>query len=241
MTGSVVGFVLPFLAAGLFAGSVLFHFRRRRGAVRWTSFVSGALAILMGVLILTGAMSSRSGLIAAASAEDAQTAESATDTSASESGEDAGEEDEVEPVMAPDFTLTDQNGETHTLSSYQGKVVFLNFWATWCPFCIEEMPSIEELYHELGENTQDVVILGVCAPGTYDTADEAGILAFIEEHGWTYPMLMDLTGEVFGTYVSGSLPTTWLIRTDGNIMGYMPGAMTKENMLYLIQLTQQEQ
>ena len=217
MAGYIVGFVLPFLAVGLFTGAVLSFFRRHRGVVRWTSIVSGVLMIAMGALIMTGTMSRWSSLIAAASAEEA--------------------EDETEAVIAPDFTLQDQYGNSHTLSDYKGKVVFMNFWTTWCPYCIQEMPEIEEVYHELGENSQDVVILGMCAPGTHDTADEAGVISFIEENGWTYPMLMDTTGEIFRTYGVGSFPTTWLIQSDGNIRGYLFGAMSKDDMLYLIETT----
>ena len=231
MAGYIIGFVLPFLAVGLFTGTVLSFFRRHRGVVRWTSVVSGILMIAMGVLIMTGTMSNWSSLIAAASAEEAETAEE---------GVSYSEDDEAgDSILAPDFTLTDQYGESHTLSEYRGKVVFMNFWTTWCPYCIQEMPEIEEVYHELGENREDVVILGMCAPGTYDTADEAEVLAFIDEHGWTYPMLMDTTGEVFDIYISGAFPTTWLICADGTLYGYLPGAMSKEDMLYLIQSTRE--
>ena len=66
---------------------------------------------------------------------------------------------------AIDFELVDQYGNTHKLSDYKGKVVFLNFWATWCPPCKMEMPNIEELYKEYNYNKGDVVILGVAQPG----------------------------------------------------------------------------
>lgn len=140
-------------------------------------------------------------------------------------------------VPAPDFTLKDQYGATHTLSDYQGKVVFLNFWATWCPWCIYEMPSIEELYHELGENQEQVVMLGIGSPKAHDTADEAGIIAVLEENGITYPTLMDTTGEIFTTYGASTLPLTWLIQADGSLFGYYIGALQKDQMLLLIQKT----
>ena len=89
----------------------------------------------------------------------------------------------------------------------------------------------------MGENQGDVVILGVGSPGVYDDTDAQGIMDFLAERGITYPTLMDTTGEVFNTYGATSLPTTWLIRADGKLMGYVPGAMEKETMLDVIQQT----
>ena len=215
MIAYILGFILPFLAVGLFTGGVLRFFRKHRGFLRWSSVVSGVLLVIMGILIMTGTMGSWSSWISNAAAE--ESAPSA--------------------MTAPDFTLQDQFGETHTLSAYQGKVVFLNFWATWCPWCIREMPSIEELYHELEENQKDVVILGVAAPGSVDRVTEQEIIDFLEEHGWTYPVVMDRDGTYFGIYGAQSLPTTWLIRRDGTLMGYVPGAMDKATMLDVIRQT----
>ena len=100
-----------------------------------------------------------------------------------------------------------------------------------------EMPDIEGLYHDTGENEGDVVILGIGAPSSYDSVDEAGIISFLQENGCTYPVLMDTTGDVFNTYGASSLPTTWLIRTDGMLMGYIAGALSREQMEQLIEMT----
>ena len=127
-----------------------------------------------------------------------------------------------------DFTLRDQYGVTHSLADYQGKVMLLNFWTTWCPWCIREMPDLEALYHDLGENAGDVVILGVANPSGADTADEAGIIAFLEEQGLTYPCLMDTEGLLFRELIMSGYPTTWLVRADGCLMGYVEGAMSRE-------------
>ena len=148
-------------------------------------------------------------------------------------------EEESDLYMIGDFTLTDQNGTVHTLSDYRGKAVFLNFWATWCYWCVKEMPDMEELYHELGENRGDFVILGVAAPGTpHDPdTDEAGIVSFLEENGITYPVLMDTTGGLFNLYVLEGYPTSLFIRADGALQYYVPGAMEKEKMREAFQLT----
>ena len=200
--------------------------QRSKSKKKW--IISGVLPVIMCVLLMTGMPGGR-----IASAEEKAEAPVRAETGADENGSGETEID----VEAPDFTLRDQYGTEHTLSQYRGKVVFLNFWATWCPSCIAEMPGIEELYHELGENQEDVVILGIASPLVIDTKDEAGVISFLEEHGWTYPVLMDKTGEQFVTYSAEMLPTSWLIRKDGMIMGYIPGALSKKDMLKLIQIT----
>ena len=117
----------------------------------------------------------------------------------------------------PDVTLTDQFGNEHHLSDYQGKIVFLNFWATWCPPCVAEMPEFEELYHELGENREDVVILGVAAPDPSNKteADEAGVAAFLEENGFTYPVLMDGDNVLWNAFPCDYVPHSHFFLRDG--------------------------
>lgn len=152
------------------------------------------------------------------------------------------EEGEMDLPKAIDFTLTDQYGVEHTLSDYKGKVVFLNFWATWCPPCREEMPHIEELYKEYNLNEDEVVFLGVANPkseeypyGQDDTKEE--VIAFIEDNGYTFPTVFDETGEIFMSYYVASFPTTFMINKDGNVLGYVPGMMTKEMMVSVIDQT----
>ena len=146
---------------------------------------------------------------------------------------EAAEPAEAQPETAedadlpPDFELADQYGVTHRLSDCRGKVVFLNFWATWCPYCIKEMSDIQALYETYGE---DVAVFGVAAPGKGSETDEEGIRAFLEEHGWTYPTLMDPGDSVAKTYGVTSLPTTFLFAKDGTVFGYVPGAMRADQM-----------
>lgn len=215
MIAYITGFILPFLAVGLFAGAVLSFFRKHRGLVKWTAVISGVLLIAMGVLIMTGTMSSFSNLMASAAAEE--------------------EQEEAEPEWY--FTLTDQNGITHSLKEYQGKAVVLNFWATWCPYCIQEMPDFEALYRELGENRNDVVILGVASRAVEGSEDDGIILRFLEENGISYPVVLDPTGELFEKYGAEALPTTWFISPDGQPLGYIPGAMDRATLTELINQT----
>ena len=167
------------------------------------------------------------------------TAENTAETvaeSTAESTAEASAEATVYPAI--DFTLSDQYGNTHTLSDYKGRVVFLNFWATWCPPCRAEMPDIQKLYREYEEAGDDsVVILGVAAPGYGDEKDEEGIRSFLEENGYTYPVVMDETGEVFTQYYVYSYPTTYMIDKEGNIFGYLTGSMPEETMRSIIAQT----
>lgn len=138
-------------------------------------------------------------------------------------------------VPAFDFTLTDQYGNEHKLSDYKGKVVFLNFWATWCPPCKKEMPDIEALYQDYGKNEGDVIILGVANPASKEYPNNSDItkeevVKFLEDNNYTFPVVFDETGEVLSNYSISAFPTTFLITADGNIYGYAAGMLTREMM-----------
>lgn len=165
-----------------------------------------------------------------------------TNSSESNGVSDTSENEEVTVLPAFDFTLVDQYGNEHTLSDYKGKVVFLNFWATWCPPCREEMPHIEELYSSYNLNEDEVVFLGVANPWSeaYPNTREGTkeeVIEFLEDNGYTFPVVFDETGEVFSDYMISSLPTTFMIDKEGNIYGYVPGMLTKSNMLSIINQT----
>ena len=120
-----------------------------------------------------------------------------------------------EPV--PDFTMTDQYGNTHSLSDYAGKIVFLNFWATWCPPCVAEMPEFEELYSKLGRNQDQVVILGVAGPDTVDQYDASGIAGFLKEQNLTYPVLMDTETFLWNAFPCDYIPFSLFVLPDGSL------------------------
>jgi len=168
-----------------------------------------------------------------------------TDGNTSSNNESEAEDSSsTEFLPAYDFTLTDQYGNTHTLSDYKGKVVFLNFWATWCPPCQKEMPDIEELYQKYDLNEDEVVILGVANPKNEEypnNADEEKeeIIAFLDEHGYTFPTVFDETGEILMNYYISAFPTTFMINKDGNVVGYIPGMMTKDIMESVIEQTKE--
>ena len=238
-----LGFVLPFLAVGLFTGAVLDFFKAHQSVVRYTVKIGAVLLIVMGILTLTGATNGLSADLAAVSGTTAQQEPAAPQDGTASGGaqEDAGgaqeESGEIPVIPAPDFTLTDQYGETHTLSDYQGQTVFLNFWATWCGPCKMEMPDIQALYEEWDENAGDLVVLGVAGPGIGQEGSAEDIAAFLEENGYTYPVVMDDTGMLFYQYGISAYPTTFMIDPEGNVFGYVQGAVSREIMDDIVEQT----
>ena len=259
-----LGFALPFLLTGIFTASLLSFFKKYRGALRYTSKIAGILMILMGIMMVTGHMNSVTGYLSQISggtsvAETAveqtqeEPAEEATTESSVAGGvqEDSVEKNETESSAAgeaqeepaalppaPDFTLKDQYGKEHTLSEYKGRVVFLNFWATWCPPCRAEMPDIQELYEESMQDPESgPVILGVAFPGYGNEKDEEGIKAFLQENGYTYPTVMDTDASLMYKYYITAFPTTFMIDQYGNVFGYVPGSMSKDIMEDIIRQT----
>ena len=236
-----VGFVLPFLAVGLFTTTLLEFFKSHMNVVKYTVKVGGALMILMGVLMFTGKMNAFTGYLSGGTNANLESQEETEKESedASEDKEENKEEESKETVVpAIDFTLKDQFGNEHTLSDYKGKTVFLNFWATWCGSCRSEMPDIQKLYETYEtEGDNAVIILGVAAPGLGQEKDEAGIKAFLDENGYTYPTLMDTTGDLFSEYGISSFPTTFMIDREGNVFGYVSGALNEDMMKNIIEQT----
>ncbi|MDE7015428.1 MAG: redoxin family protein [Kineothrix sp.] len=264
-----LGFVLPFLAVGLFTKALLDFFKKYRSAVKYTVKLGGILMILIGVMMFTGWMNGISSYLSgntssgqgaeigngedmapsadSSSSTDAKSGANGTasadgeSNTANESGMDAEpgqtEESAAEIVPAPDFTLLDQYGNSHTLSDYKGKTVFLNFWATWCPPCRAEMPEIQEIYEEYGENNSDVIILGIASPEVGREGSAEDIAAFLSENNYTYPVVMDTDGIMSYYYGISAYPTTFMIDKDGNVYGYVPGQITKDIMKSIIEQT----
>lgn len=132
-------------------------------------------------------------------------------------------------AKAPDFNLKDQYGVVHSLENYKGKVIFLNFWATWCPPCKKEMPDVESIYKEYEENKKDVVILGV------NSEKENEVKKFLKDKGYTFPTLIDENSEVMRKYFIQAFPTSFVIDKEGNVYGYVMGGLTKEQIKQVIE------
>jgi len=116
-----------------------------------------------------------------------------------------------ERPVAPDFSLKDMDGTVHTLSAYRGKVVIVNFWATWCPPCREEMPSMERAWKKLRH--EDVVMLAINVG-----EDEDSIFEFTASYPVEFPLLLDRESAVTGNWPVRGLPTTFVIDPQGKIV-----------------------
>ena len=128
---------------------------------------------------------------------------------------------------APEFQATDlRTGRPATLADYRGKVILLNVWATWCPPCRVEMPSMERLHQKLAGT--DFRIAAVSVDGdpfhVEDSQDPAGILAFAKGMGLTFDILHDPTGAIRGAYQTVGVPESFLIDRDGVILKKVIGA-----------------
>ena len=227
-----VGFTIPFLLLGIFTTQALNFIKKNKKIMKYTIKAGGVIMIIMGVMTFTGWVNNITGYLSSTGNNQSTQQEQPKD----EEKEGNSEVDEKEAPDAIDFELVDQYGNTHKLSDYKGKVVFLNFWATWCPPCKMEMPNIEELYKEYNYNKGDVVILGVAQPGGQEKSI-SGIKEFINSNGYTFPTVFDESGDVFGKYYIRSLPTTFMIDKDGKVYGYVSGALSKDQMKSIINQT----
>lgn len=242
-----LGFVLPFLAVGLFTAKVLGIFKKYNHVVKYTVKIGGILMIFMGVLMFTGNMNAITGYLSGATGTPAQTAgkeaSKEENTAKEEDAEDtehesSPSEEKQDLHPAPDFVLTDQYGNKHSLADYKGKTIFLNFWATWCGPCRNEMPEIQKIYEETQqEEDSDLVVLGIAAPGFGQEKSQEEVEAFLEENGYAYPVLMDTTGEVFMEYGISAYPTTFMVDRDGNLFGYIQGQLNEAMMRSIIRQT----
>lgn len=128
----------------------------------------------------------------------------------SPSADNAATAPEEAPVLAPAISFRDPEGKVVQLSDLKGKVVFINFWATWCPPCIAEMPSIEALYKKFEDN-QDIVFLIVEIEANAEKAQQ-----FMSSKNLSLPIYFP-ESEISEAYLSGSIPTTVIIDKTGAI------------------------
>ena len=120
-------------------------------------------------------------------------------------------------VQAVDFDLADLAGEVHSLQSYRGTVVFLNFWATWCGPCRTEMPDLQELHDELGDHA------GFTMLAINLQEDAAQVRGFAAELDLSFQILLDSSGETSAAYGARTLPMSYVIAKDGSILARIIG------------------
>ena len=124
-----------------------------------------------------------------------------------------------------DFTVVDGNGKSVKLSDYVGKPIVLNFWASWCGPCKSEMPEFQQVFAEMGEQVQFLMVNATVS----DTMADAK--SFINQYGYTFPVVFDTRGEALYTYGVDAFPTTFFLDKTGTVAGYAVGAISKETLL----------
>lgn len=112
-------------------------------------------------------------------------------------------------------SLDQQNTELHSL---RGEFIFLNFWATWCPPCREEMPAMEKMQEALGDLPFRILAVSV-------REDPAVVSRFIQEYRYTFPVLLDRTGSVSSMYGVRGIPSTFFITPEGRVAGMIVGIL----------------
>lgn len=170
--------------------------------------------------------------------EDAENGGAAGDGASPETGTDGDQDHSDADKDAPDtesrfptvythgFTATDKDGNTVKLSDFVGKTVVLNFWTTWCPYCLKEMPEFEKASKEL----PDVTFLMLNATKT-NGESLAKAKSYIEQNGFEFPVLYDTNGEATTALSVSSYPTTFFIDAKGVIRLYASGAINYHTIL----------
>lgn len=124
-------------------------------------------------------------------------------------------------AAAPDFTLPSLGGKAVSLNSYKGKVVLLNFFATWCPPCRAEMPDLESSYKELKDKGLEIIAVDL-------QEDQNTVSGYVKSLGLSFTILLDRGADVFGQYHVTGLPTSYFIDRDGVIREISIGALNKK-------------
>jgi peroxiredoxin len=127
-------------------------------------------------------------------------------------------------MQAEDFRLTDLTGKEQSLSQYRGKIVLLNFWATWCKPCTTEMPAMQVMYDKLRD--KGFVVLAVD-----ELEDDARVREHIKQYGHTFPVLMDRDNKVANQFGVFGLPVSVFIDQEGRVQEYLKGGLLTEQKI----------
>ncbi len=134
--------------------------------------------------------------------------------------------EETSIPLAPDFTVYDAEGNAYRLSDFRGKPVVLNFWASWCGPCKQEMPDFDTTYAELGEEIHFLMVN--LTDGSQETVESAS--SFIAGTGYRFPVYYDTSSEAAIAYSVYSIPSTYFIDKDGYAIAQATGAINAETL-----------
>lgn len=156
---------------------------------------------------------------------------SSSESPASQTEQSGSQSDEL-PIV-PNFTLDANNGKEVSLSDYAGKVVVLNFWASWCPPCKKEMPDFQKLHEEFKDSDKVAVLMLNQTDGQRETREKAD--AFLSENSYTMLNLYDEGQVGFSIFGIQSLPTTVVLDKDGRLSNYVLGTTDYDTVAKMIE------
>ncbi|WP_379127267.1 redoxin domain-containing protein [Paenibacillus sp. sgz500958] len=126
-------------------------------------------------------------------------------------------------ATAPDFAATTVNGEKVRLSDYKGKKILLNFWASWCKPCVQEMPLLNEIHLASGSQVETLFINVGESKGT--------VLEYLKDHQFSFPASIDVTGKISTAFGVTALPATFIINEEGSIRNIILGEIDDFTLL----------
>ena len=199
-----IGFLLPFIILGLFTTKVLNIIKRKQNILNYIVKIGAIIIIVMGCYVSYPGFTMES-------------------TKDKESVKSTGKVELATPI---NFTLKDQEGNTHTLDDYIGKTIVLHFYAIDCFSCLDELPHIEKIYNDYNQNKDDVIILGIANTSRNPKDD---IIDFLKENNYTFTSL-NANDKLFDKYYITTYPNTYIINSNGNIAFVTFGSMTYEDL-----------
>lgn len=213
-----IGFALPFLGLSCFARPTVMFFRSHDTLMQVIVKVGAVILIIMGVVMGMGGLSVMG----------------SGNTAAGKNDPEAGA-----TMAAAPFTLRDQNDQEVSLTDYAGKIVYLNFWGTWCAVCQQELNDLQKLYDTYADS-DEVQVLTLVYPNGGQEGSAEDIKAFIQENHITFPVLFDEEGTQFAQYNITAFPTVIVIDKNQNVYGYLSGGISYETMEKILEQVRSE-
>jgi cytochrome c-type biogenesis protein len=217
LTAYSLGLGVPFILSAAFLNGFLSVFKGMKGYLRQLEVASGVLLVLVGALIFTDKMSWISSRLTFLNAEELLTPEPQPG-----GGQAVAAAEQAKNVYGDyDFSLTSIDGAPIRLSDYQGKVVLVNFWATWCGPCVIETPSLVRMYNKYKD--RGFAVIGVALQ-----SDEDGVKQFVNQYRVPYAIGRDTTSEIGLRYQVFALPSSFLFTADGKVKKAFMGFVAED-------------
>jgi len=190
------------------------------------------ILILLGLLVLSlsliacgNAAVENSNIETTETANNQPVEAEATETTETTAESNDSDNELVVGKMIPNYELTTLEGDTVSLHDYDGKILILNFWATWWPYCNQEMPDLEKV-----NQMDDVQVLAI------DVREPKKVVQdYQDEHGYDLTMILDEDGELADEFFVASFPTTYFVDEEGILLGSVPGMLTYEVLEELLE------